>query len=324
MSLDIQIIKEIEFPRFLTRELAERWADGIPLFPDKDPSNPEWKPTPIVEADLMPYGYGKVIIKDESSKTSNPTGTIKDRLGQEVAKLYAMFARSILLKEKNGLGKKGIETVEIPRVSIITSGNAGTAIASRLQHYGCPPVNILMDLRTPKDRIEISKRQYENLFLVDLSDELTPEEINKITKNTKCLDITSETIFRPHEVFYDWHVHEVFNLIPDYIFVPFGSGRIFENYLAWQEKSLRNELEARRDPRLIAPLEKVINANIMGAEPRRRVNSRADKLTKKCLPFRIFDDIDVTALRSFEFTGPDTKVYRVDEKKIEEAYELMN
>lgn len=325
MSLELITAREIKFPRRLTRDLAEKWADEIPLYPVKDPRNPEWKATPVIVADLTPYGYGKVLIKDEGSSESNPTGTIKDRLARELAKLYGRFARAAMLRTKNGLGKSGIETVTIPRFSVITSGNVATAVAHAFEEFGLPPVKVLIDNDTPEDRVRELMRHYADVYVADLSGgELSAADIKRATNNVSGVDITSSVAFRPDEVLYDWHAHEVLNLEPDLVFVPYGSGRIFENYLRWQERSLTNETEGRRDLRLQAPIEKVIATSILGAEPRRRFHSKADKLTARYKPFAILRDGEIRDLKAFKFTGRDTGVYRVDERRIDEAYDVMN
>ncbi len=321
MTLDVIIAKETEFPAHYTRDIAEQWADGIPLFQLKDPRNPEWKETPLLSADLRPYGYGELFFKDESV---NPTGTIKDRAMWEVVKNYGKNARIVLLRTKNGLGKKGIETVQIPRFSVLSSGNVALAAARAFQKYGLPPVKVLLDRETPADVLQSLLPEHADIYLADLRKELTARDIKILTHNVDGIDITSTVSFRPEEVFYDWHFHEVANARPIHVFTPYGSGRVFECYLRWQEKSLSNELEGTRDLRLKAPIRDVIAMNIYGAEPKRHITSKANKLTAHYKPFRIFQDEDINDSRSLGFTGLHTGVYRIDEPRIEEAHQIMN
>lgn len=166
--------------------------------------------------------------------------------------------------------------------------------------------------------------EHANIYLFDLRDRrLTPEDIKRLTENEDGIDITSVRSLEPHLVFYDWFAHEAFNEDPDEIYVPYGSGRIFENLLAHQERSVRNDTNGRKDPRLKIPLSRLVNMNILGAEPEKE-DSVADKLTARFKPFRMFDDHDIGAVRSLLFTGENTGVYRVSEERINQAHRLMS
>jgi hypothetical protein len=88
----------------------------------------------------------------------------------------------------------------------------------------------------------------------------------------------------PWAIFYDWHVHEAFNTLPSEVYVPYGSGRLMENYLYWQCRSARNESSGIRDPRLWVHTADVSSINIFGAEPKDS-HSMADKLNAPVKPF---------------------------------------
>ena len=135
--------------------------------------------------------------------------------------------------------------------------------------------------------------------------------------NENGIDITSVSSLEPHAIFYDWHVHEAFNETPNEIYVPYGSGRVMENYVTWQMRNAR-----KKDPRLKIPVGRLINISILGAEPEKR-KSIADKLTKDYNPFVIFHDEDLSALRTLAFTGRNTGVYQIPEERIEQAYKLL-
>ncbi len=313
MTIEVLTIKEIEYEEYFNKKLAEKWAEEIPIF-SNNPLNPEWRETHVVKLSLMNYGFGEVIIKNEADKKSNPTGTIKDRAAWEIAALYRDFARIILLNKK-------IEKIKIPRISIITAGNAGLSLVNRMEKHGLPPIKLLLDKKIDITKL---KGQYADIYLTDLNRELTTHDIKKLTKNENGIDITSNIIFRPQEVYYDWHVHEVFNLRPDFIFIPYGSGRLYENYITWQEKSIRNIIEGIKDPRLKIGIEDLIKISIVGAKPRKIKTSKANKLTRAYLPFRIFEEEDILILNKLKFTGKVTGIYYVEEEKIEVAHKLIN
>lgn|SRR3989338_1577650 len=100
MAIDIDIIQENEHPKGMDWELVEKWADGIPVFSENDPTHPKWRATPTFPIDLTSEGYGVVFIKDEADARSNPTQTIKDRMAWELTTLYGDYARGLYSKKK--------------------------------------------------------------------------------------------------------------------------------------------------------------------------------------------------------------------------------
>lgn len=321
MALEKAIVaKKVEYPHErMDWDLAERWAEEIPVFSENDPDNPEWKITPCSPIDLTPDG-GTVYIKDESK---NPTGTIKDRPAWELVTLYRDLGKMLWLKKRENILNGNVGHLTIPRLSIITAGNVGSAVSHAFQKYGLPPINLLVDSNISRKRLDALKELYANIFLFDLNGkELSSKEIREITENKDGVDITSVMSIRPQQIFYDWHVHEVFNESPDQIYVPYGSGRLFENYLSWQEISARNFVSGRKDPRLKVPVWRIANIDIMGAEPG-ALDSVACKLTKRYNPFRLFDDSDIRALGLFSFSGENSGVHKVSEERIKQAYEIL-
>lgn len=320
MQTEAFVVKELEYPDRMSWDLVDRFADGIPSY-DNDPSNPEWRATPVIPVDLRDDGYGIVHVKNESDKRSNPTQTIKDRAAWEIATIYRDFGRGLYLKRKSGSLNGDIARIPVPRLSLITAGNVGRAISHVFNKYGLPPMKLLLDRSLSAERLEILKQLHADLYMVDLDERLLlPQDIKRLTNNENGIDITSVMAIEPQAVFYDWHVHESFNENPDEIYLPYGSGRLFENYLTWQERSLRNHLQ---DSRLRTDVGRVIGMSILGGEPVER-DSLADKLTKSFNPFVLFDDQDIAALNSFSFTGRNTGIYKVKEEKIREAYQLLS
>ena len=105
---------------------------------------------------------------------------------------------------------------------------------------------MLVDASIPQGRLERLQQLHADIYLADLArKELTPDEIKKLTNNKHGIDLTSVVMIEPQAVLYDWHVYEALNESPDEIYVPYGSGRLFENYLTQQMRNART-----RDPRL--------------------------------------------------------------------------
>lgn len=319
MSLERIVVKEISYPGIMDWETVERFADSIPTYSENDPTNPEWRATNSFLVDLSRDGYGLVYVKDEADKKSNPTRTIKDRAAWELATLYRDYAKGLWLKKREGLLNGNVGSLVVPRLSVVTAGNVGKAVSEMFRKYNLPPIKLLCDSSISKERIEALKQLYADIYLVDLNDiELKAGDIKRLTNNEDGVDITSVKIIEPNAVLYDWHVHEAFNENPNEIYVPYGSGRIFENYLTHQIRNAR-----WKDPRLNIPVGRLIDISILGAEPE-KMDSRADKLTKKCNPFIIFNGHDILAGNALGFTGKNTGIYKVAEEKILQGYELLS
>jgi len=318
-----EVKKEIEYPQHMSYELVEKWGDGIPAFAEADPRAPEWKATPIIPIDLTENGYGEVYIKNEADRSSNPTGTIKDRSAWELATLYRDYARALYLKTREGaIRKNELGTFAIPRLSLITAGNEGRAISECFRKYDLPPPKLVIDRNAPSTVVDELERLRADLYVTDLSRELRPEDIKRLSNNLDGIDITSTRAIEPSSVFYDWHVHESFNESPNEVYVPYGSGRLMENYLVWQARTMRNESEGRHDPRLHVPVMNIITMNILGAEPAEHP-SVADKLGAQFKPFLLFRDEDIDDLVKLSFTGTGSKKEPVSDMRIKEAHELF-
>ncbi len=321
--LDRKVVQEVEYSEsHLTSTLVEEWL-AISKY-SFDPKNPEWNPTPLIDLDLARMlsdkRYAHVRVKDESH---NPTGTIKDRAAWELAKLYQQFAERIQMKLDFKTLDLPLSRIPIPRVTLLTAGNEGRAIAACFEKFKLPPPKIIVGSDISTDRLSVLRSLRADIYQVDFSDRaFTGEELLEMSNNHGGVDLTSMTgiPFRPDIVYYDWHVHETFNECPDHIYVPYGSGRVFENYLAWQDRSFQERKAP--DPRLTAPVEKVISISIHGGTPKNR-STKADKLFADFSPYVLFEDKDIRAARNLEMTGRNTCVEALPEDYIQTAYQIF-
>ncbi len=316
--------RELPFQETLDFRLLEEWADGIPLFSENDPTAREWMETPVREIDLSKYGYGKILLKDESV---NPTGTIKDRASWEVTTLYRDFARMMLLRHGSGeISTAEVSRIKVPRFTVITAGNEGRALAQSFRKFNLPPVKMVVDKNTHPKILAQLQSLHADIYEVDLgAKELTPYEIREVSNNRNGTDITSTRLFSPEVVFYDWHVFESFNQKPDQIFMPFGSGRLSACYLYWQKKIVMDYLYGNpRDPRLSKEIDprEIMKIDLLCAEPL-CYPSQADKLHGGFKPFLIFKDDDMAAISKFGFSGRGTEIYNISEAEISEAYSIL-
>ncbi|MBI4281188.1 PLP-dependent lyase/thiolase [Candidatus Uhrbacteria bacterium] len=323
-SNETTVVKRVEYPRVMSRDLVEQWGDGIPAFSEANPKDPEWRATPLYHLDLTTDGYGEVWVKDESDRTSNPTGTIKDRAAWELATLYRDYARALYLRLRIGsVTERDLAAMPIPRFSMITSGNEGRAVAERFAQHDLPPPKIIVATTMEPRMLAALKKLRADIYTTDLTERaLTAEELQRLSENEGGVDITAVRSIEPNAIFYDWHVHETLNEEPNAVYVPYGSGRLMENYVTWQERTIRNDAAHMRDPRLRANVGHVIAANIIGAEPK-RADSIANKLTARFKPFLLFQDTDISAMRNLRFTGSRTGKVLVSEERIREAHEFF-
>ncbi len=147
----------------------------IPEFPWLHPSFPA---TPTVK--LQCDGFDNLWIKDESY---NITGVCKDRFAWEVYLYYRNLIKDIVNKQKQ---------IKLPRLSIISSGNAALSIQYILNYHGLPNLKVIVDDTFIDPKIhEALKASGCEIYYHDLENrKLESEEILDITRNKEGKDLT--------------------------------------------------------------------------------------------------------------------------------------
>ncbi len=280
-------------------------SENDPHKPEFPPDNPSFPATPTIQ--LHVPGFTNVWLKDESK---NPTGTHKDRLAWEMVVTY----REILQAKKDRL-----VTDELPHLSIITSGSAGIAIQTMLNKYGLPPLKCLVDFKLSPKIVEKLASLGCQIYPIDLSRKaLSWKEILEYTENPAGIDVTSAGGLDPHTRFYDWLAYEVINQSPDYCFIPFGTGHLYENIVNINKREVST---VHHDPRFKGNVQTLRRCNFIGAtvnDP----NSKADKLYAPHRPFLVFEEQWLRCYRLEGFIGQESNVYVVREKFVDEALEI--
>ena len=281
-------------------------SENDPNNPEFPPDNPKFPATPTYKIKIS--GFDNVCLKDESF---NPTGTHKDRMAWEMVVTY----RDFLLAKKRGQSKDSL-----PRLSIISFGSAAIAIQTVLKKYKLPNLKVLFD----RDFIEPPalkslKKLGCELYETDLSKKsLSWREILILTHNRDGFDITSNEALDPTTRFYDWLSYEVINNSPNYCFIPFGTGNLYENILNINKKEVSTE---NHDPRFKGDVEILRNCNFLGATTN-NPHSKADKLYSPHLPFVHYDEQWIKLYRSAGFCGPESDVHLLKEEYLDEAIEI--
>ncbi len=293
-------------------EKEEKILESIHIRSDNDPNNPEFPPespkfpaTSTFKIDVP--GFSNVWFKDESE---NPTGTHKDRMAWEMVVTY----RDFLISKKLGQIEK------LPQMSIITSGTAGYTIQKRLKEYGLPNLKCLVDNNLDQESREKLLSVGCELFEVDLSKEsLSWERILPLTNNPNGIDITSSEALDPTTRYYDWLSYEIINNSPDYCFIPFGTGNLYENVLNVNKREISSV--SGHDPRFKGNVKKLRTCNFIGATTNDPI-SKADKLYSPHLPFVHFGDQWIRFYRYAAYCGKDSDVYVLKEEFLDQAIKL--
>lgn len=294
-------------------EKEEQILNSIIVASENDPSkpefpsdNPKFPATPTYEIEVP--GFSNVWLKDESE---NQTGTHKDRMAWEIVVTY----REFLLSKKAGI----IE--DLPSLSIISSGSAALAIQTQLKKYGLPNLNVLMDSNTYSRVIEKLEEIGCSVFVEDLSNKkLDWKDILRLTNNEDGFDITSNEAYDPTIRFYDWLSYEIINSDADYIFVPFGTGQLYENIMNVIKKELSYKAN---DPRFKGHIEILRKTSVIGATTT-NPHSKADKLYATFLPFINYSTQWIKFYRYSGLTGEMSRVYSLEEKYLEEAIKIAD
>lgn len=273
-----------------------------PEFPADDPRFPA---TPTYKIKVP--GFFNVWLKDESY---NPTGTHKDRMAWEIMVTYRDF---LLAKKRGRLIKR------LPAMSIISSGSAAIAIQTQLKKYGLPDLRVLVDRRLHPNILQAMKKIGCKIFKTDLGKKpFHWKEILALTHNSDGFDITSGEALDPTTRFYDWLSYEILNSSPNYCFIPFGTGNLFESVLNVNKKEASTQ---NHDPRFKGNLNVLRNCNFLGATTN-NPKSKADKLYSPHLPFVHYDERWIRLYRYAGFCGSESNVYLIQEPYLDQAIKI--
>lgn len=281
-------------------------SENDPSKPEFPPDNPKFPATPTFK--IRVPGFLNVWLKDESV---NPTGTHKDRMAWEIVVTYRDF---LLAKKRNQI--KG----PLPQMSIISFGSAAISIQTQLLKYHLPDLKVLIDVNFIEPQVlKVLKKLNCEIYETDLSKKpFSWREILTLTHNPDSFDITSNEALDPTTRFYDWMSYEIINNNPDYVFIPFGTGNLYENILNITKKEVSTE---NHDPRFRGNVEILRECNFMGATTN-NPNSKADKLYSPHLPFVHYDEQWIRLYRFAGFCGPESNGYLIKEHFLDDALKI--
>ena len=281
-------------------------SDNNPLLPEFPSDNPKFPATKTYQVNVP--GFKSVWLKDEST---NPTGTHKDRMAWEVVVSYKEILKQCL---KNNS--------QIPQMSIISSGSAALALQYAFNKYNLPNLKVLFDVNINPRTIQQLKSIGVETYLTDLSiKQLNWQNILELTNNIDGIDITSNKALNSNNVLYDWLSYEIINQTPDYCFIPFGSGGLYENILNIVKKECIHKV---KDPRLSADIQKVKKCNFIGAGINNLNSKAATKLYAKFTPYISCNQHWLRFYRLSEYCGKKSDILFLQEKYLDKAIEIAN
>jgi len=280
-------------------------SENNPDQPEFPPDNPKFPATPTFKIEVP--GFKNVWLKDESV---NPSGTHKDRMAWEMVVTY----KGLLLSKQKG------RIDSLPHLSIISSGSAANAIQRMLAKYSLPNLKVLVDYRINS----VIKNNLEKIgceiYETDLSKKsLNTQEILQLTNNIGGIDVTSDSSLGPYTVFYDWLSYEIINESPEYVFVPYGTGNLFENIVNVAVKESKSLFF--HDKRLKNNSDLIGHCNFLGATTN-NPDTKADKLYSPHLPFVHFDTDWIKLSITKGYIGEESNVYNVQEKYFDLAMDI--
>ena len=280
-------------------------SENDPNKPEFPADNPKFPATSTRKIEIP--GFTNVWLKDESE---NPTGTHKDRMAWEIVVTYRDF---LLAKQRGQI------TGDLPTMSVISSGSAALAIQTQLRKYQLPNLKVLVDAHLDATIVSALKAAGCEIYQTDLSKRpLQFRDILALTNNPSGFDITSNVALDPTTRFYDWLSYEIINNSPEYCFIPFGTGNLYENILNINKKEVSTD---DHDPRFQGDVETLRRCNFIGATTN-NPRSKAEKLYSPHLPFVHFDEQWIQFYRYAGFCGEKSGVYLLEEDYLEQAHVL--
>lgn len=297
------IVRQEHSPEFMSREIINRWMREI-KFPGEDHFNT----TPLTKLNLHGEGLGEIFFKE--AETSHSLNNV-----EQLALMYREFARVLWMKTQ--VRPEGVETVPVPRVSLILEDESGAELAEYFRKHNLPAPKFIISSGADQAMIDRLSHARAEIFQIDLGKKkLTTPEILKLTNNVKGVDITSALSEESHNFSYDDFVHEIFNAKPARIYVPMDSGRLRDNLLYWQGQVVSNEEVHETDRRFRASLLSAIRMHVCAGKTE---SDESNAIT----PFINFSASDIKSIKDFHDTGSHSGTRNVDEDVLDRAVEIL-
>ncbi len=158
-----------------------------------------------------------------------------------------------------------------------------------------------------------------HIFREDLSrGVLTWRDILRLTRNLNGFDVTSNAAFDPTLRFYDWLSYEILARRTAYVFVPYGTGQLYENILNIAKREVSS---TRHDPRFQTTPAIVRRCHFLGATTS-NPKTKADKLYAPYLPFAGYNEQWIRYYQYAGFCGRASAVHTFTERSLDGAIRI--
>lgn len=277
-----------EQPLTMSRERILRWLKDI-----KIPGEIWEKKTNAERLNLAREGYGEITIKRERHHLGKLTD--EDR-ALEFVKLYREFTRVLWTR----MQIRTMEPEYAPQLTLApATTEEGIVFAELLHQFGLPAPKLIFEHEIdPRKRDRLAQLHAEVLQTGHASE-----------------GVVRLHDMQPDRVDYDSLVLHAFNARPQRIYVPYGSGRLMNNFLYWQEQILSDAEHRQPDSRLRVASSDVVAMSVCAGEP--EIHQPKTPFD----PFATFSEADVKAMND---TGKYTGRRRVTGAQLLAAFELLD
>jgi hypothetical protein len=296
-----QLLYNVEYTKKYQIEIED--TTEIPEFP-YEPFIACFPSSELVKIEVAEHK--NVWIKNEST---NPTGIHKDRMAWEI---YLNYDSIIRTKSLEG------DRISLPRLSIISTGNAALAIQYLLRQKGLPDLKVIVDKNISNEYYSMLENSRCEIYKEDLqAGPLSAEKIKEITNNVGGLDIThGHDIDNIKATYYDWLSYEVLNTNPQHVFIPYGTGDLFKNII----EILFAEFDRRRPSKRFFGNRNILSrCNFYGAY----TTNPKTEMKMLYTPFYTADENDQKNLLKSGKIGSASNTIEVQEKFVDHALQIF-
>jgi len=258
-------------------------------------------------------GFSQVFLKDEST---NPTGTHKDRFA------YWATANLAFWSQFEREASDDVPFPHAPHFSMISSGSGAIAVQYQLKRYGLPNLKVLMDHGISRNLTTDITHLGGEIYFADLKKrKLLSKDILRLTKNNGGVDLTSFDLDTMGEgSSYSFLSFEILNSKPEFVFVPYGTGRLYESLL---NVAMDVVIHSRKDEYLKAGKRDVRKCNFIGATSN-NPKTKADKLYARYRPFTVFSNKVISRAARSQIWGDMSGIREIDESYLVEAQRIAD
>jgi hypothetical protein len=162
---------------------------------------------------------------------NNLTGTHKDRLSMFTLKNYYIPLIENQLKDPNE------EFVLLPVISTLSSGSGIYSLSTYCDIFGLPQPHSIVDSHIDKSYLYELCTNRSAFYPMSLNSFIETTQVQTVTENPGGFDLINaeEINGNPMSEAYEELARTVLNENPDFVFVPFGSGSLFNTLLTYAE-----------------------------------------------------------------------------------------